>query len=111
MAFDEKHFNNNDYLIRVSPEMIKERWSGNVTVDVVTSNYNTLNSSDDVAMLYMCRLMSSVIPMLEENEDFADIIQEFAKKLDNNKDGVLTVLGKDGNVVKLGFNSDTEGSA
>jgi len=111
MAFEEKKFNNNDYLIRVSPELIEEKWTGNVTVDVVTSNYNTLNSSDDGAILYMCRLMSSIIPMLEENESFANVVEEYAKKLDNNRDGVLTVVGKDGNVVKLGFNSDTDGSA
>ena len=61
--------------------------------------------------MYMCKLMSSVVPMLEENDEFASVVEEYVKKLDKRNERGLTVIGKDGNVLKLGFNSDTEGNA
>ncbi len=109
--FKHANFTKNDYLIRITPEIKNDRWSGVIGVDIVTSKHNKLNSSDDGAIMYMCKLMSSVAPMLEENDEFASVVEEYVKNLDKRNERGLTVIGKDGNVLKLGFNSDTEGNA
>ena len=58
--------------------------------------------------------MSAVIPMMEMDKDLLFEIEEFIKELkknDTKENDKLTVQSKDGNVIKLDFKSDTEGSA
>ena len=52
--------------------------------------------------------------MMEMDKDLLFEIEEFIKELkknDTKENDKLTVQSKDGNVIKLDFKSDTEGSA
>ena len=107
---DNKNFEEEDFIVHVRPHMIKDKWSGQVTVNILTSKENPLPEKDIDSLFNLCRMMACVIPMMEEDPEFMYDVQAYAKNFENEKGG-LTITNKEGNVIKLDFKSVTKGNA
>ena len=54
-------------------------------------------------------MICTTVPMMEKDENFRNLVhRQFAK---DNEEINKRVLTKEGNVIKLNFNSNTDGSA
>jgi len=109
-------FKEEDFIIQVRPILTtnKKVWTGQVLIHIVTSEKNPLNNKDGNDVWHLCRMMCSLIPMMEYDNDLMEAVDEFAKtyKFDEEKGkDSLTIKSKEGNVIKLGWKSNTEGSA
>lgn len=110
-------FDKNDFVIVIKPQMFKGDWSGEIDVNVVSSGDSDLPDDDYYSLLHFTRMVCASIPLMEQSDEFreecerqVEIQMDFLaqEKADKNK---LTVVGKEGNVIQLNFNSDTKGSA
>tara|TARA_B100000424_G_C22543174_1_gene309295 strand:+ start:108 stop:473 length:366 start_codon:yes stop_codon:yes gene_type:complete len=110
-------FNKNDFVIVIKPQMSKGEWSGEIDVNVVSSGDSELPDEDYYSLLHFTRMVCASIPLMEHNDDFREECERqveiqmdlLAQERANKKR--LTVVGKEGNVIQLNFNSDTKGSA
>ena len=106
MSFNYDVFNNEDYLIQITPHILKKdnRWDGEVTVNIISNKDNGLHVDDDVALNHLCRCMASSLPLMEIDPAFMRAVEEFASTYNPTpKEKGLTVVQKDGNVIKLDF--------
>tara|TARA_X000001382_G_scaffold66293_2_gene46041 strand:- start:11610 stop:11966 length:357 start_codon:yes stop_codon:yes gene_type:complete len=114
-----KHIKPQDFLIQVRPDITnKNRWTGGVNINILSSNSNPLRATDNKQVYNLCCMMASMIPFLEMYPDLAaevhDLAHEYGsidtiKNKDTKKE--LTVVSKEGNLIKIDFKTETEGSA
>ena len=112
---DTKFLEPEDFIINVRPQLDNKRaWTGQVEINILSSKENGLTHFDNEALFHLCTCMSAVVPMMELDKDLLYEIEDFIKELrkkDTKENDRLTIQNKDGNVIKLNFKSDTEGSA
>ena len=112
---DTKFLKPEDFIINVRPQLDSKRaWTGQVEINIMSSKENGLSRFDNESLFHLCTCMSALVPMMEVDKDLLFEIEDFVKELrkkDTRENDKLTVQSKDGNVIKLDFKSDTEGSA
>jgi len=114
----------NDIIIRLRPHTNEDKtyWTGGIDVDVISSEDNTLSDHSYTEVMHFSKMVASSIPVMEENEDLRNAIHDFVNEyIDNeNEDMVQTsetndnkekVIGEEGNIVKINFNTRTGGNA
>ena len=105
-----------DLLIRIKPHIKKKQWTGEIDVSIISSEDNPLNDQDFDNMMFLCELIASSIPMMEEDEYIRNALIEYAESLRNTMEEVQDeedepVIDKDGNVIKINFSTKTRGNA
>ena len=110
---DEKivlDFDDEDFIITISPSLDENlRWTGEVRVGITMADQDFLHDDDYLSLLQFCNMVCTTVPMMENDENFRDLVhRQFVK--DNEKIN-KRVLTKEGNVIKLNLNSNTDGSA
>jgi len=113
---DTKILRNEDFLIQVTPLLTPDnKWDGNVLINIATSGKNPLNKKDMSDLWHLCRMMCSVIPLMQEDSDLMYVLDDYANNTKdfNSKSAKdnLTIESKQGNVIKLNFNTKTGGNA
>ena len=117
MTLDTSKTSTDDFFIQVRPDMKKGRWTGQIMVNIIFSDSSSLNEKEKMEIWHLCRMMTSIIPMMELDPSLMDDVDDFARNyMEEYKDRKkikkgLTVVSKDGNVIKLGFSTKTKGSA
>lgn len=112
----------NDLLIKINPVMENEEWIGEVNLDIVYGEDNTLPDADLESLILLAKLLCASMPVMQVNdylrgelvnyvgtymgEDMSDYqVEEEYKTKHAEVDHI------DGNVTHLKFNTKTEGNA
>jgi hypothetical protein len=112
----DKNVNTEDFFVQLRPMMDKaNQWTGAVDVNVVTLPDNPLDDDDYYAMLNLAKLVCSVVPVMEEDDDFRDKLEKWLTDYEADGGELAqevrgTVVNQEGNVVYLNFVSNTEGN-
>ena len=102
-------FNEEDFIITISPTLDDNfRWTGEVKVGIDMAEQDFLHEDDYYSLLEFCNLVCTSVPLMEKDVTFRNHIYSYYKKDLQEKNKILT---KEGNVIKLNFNSKTDGSA
>tara|TARA_R100000995_G_scaffold83644_2_gene60097 strand:+ start:91 stop:453 length:363 start_codon:yes stop_codon:yes gene_type:complete len=117
--FENIDITDNDFLIVIRPKITDNEWVGEVDVSVVSSGKSVLGDEDYFSMLQFTRMVCASIPLMEEDKNVRDACEEMARhymsdsnvETEEEQEDYLTVESKDGNVIKLAFNSKTGGNA
>tara|TARA_R100000353_G_scaffold174029_2_gene141219 strand:- start:75 stop:428 length:354 start_codon:yes stop_codon:yes gene_type:complete len=107
-------FNTEDFIISLRPIIDNaNHWTGQVAVDITSSEKSPLNNTDYNHVFHLCKLMCSIIPMMEEDSDLTHKLDAFVKEYDLNrpKEDKLIVSDVNDNVIKLDWSSTTKGKA
>jgi len=102
--------------IELQPFLTKDKkWTGQVEVNILTSQNNPLSAEDRNELIHLCQLTASTVALMEIDFDLADRLEEFVNEHDNyvpkcDKKGVDIKQGE-GNIVHLSFKTDTKGNA
>jgi hypothetical protein len=105
--------NNEDFYIQLKPNMDKNKnWLGTMQVNIVTSNSNPIDDDGYNQMFHLCQLIASIVPYMDDNPDIIPELEKYME-LENKREKAkkLKVVGKEGNVINLNFNSKTNGRA
>ena len=105
--------NNEDFYIQLRPNMDKNKnWLGTMQVNIVTSNSNPIDDEGYNQLFHLCQLIASIVPYMDDNPDIIPELEKYME-LENKREKAkkLKVLGKEGNVINLNFNSKTNGRA
>ena len=104
-----------DFIIQVRPTLSKNKeWTGQVSINIATSGKNPLSKKDSNDVWHLCKMMCSLIPMMEYDNNLMESVHDFAKGYDYNEPNpkdYLTIKSKEGNVIKLDWASNIKGSA
>ena len=114
--------NPEDFIIQVKPSVDPKtkQWTGVVSLNIISSDHTPLDSRDVDGLWHICKMMCCVLPLMEQDRKFGDMLDMFAREHsdemglninENNKKNPLTSIQKDGNVIKLNFKTKTNGSA
>jgi len=115
-----KEVNEEDFLIRVRPFANDEgRWSGEVDISIMAMPDNPMDDEDYYQVMHLAKMMCSSVPVMEEIEEFRNIVHEYVTKVIDTEMDIDVELEEeagvektyDGNVVHLHFNTKTGGSA
>jgi hypothetical protein len=81
-------------------------------VNIVTSNSNPIDDDGYNQMFHLCQLIASIVPYMDDNPDIIPELEKYME-LENKREKAkkLKVVGKEGNVINLNFNSKTNGRA
>ena len=107
-------FNKEDFVIAIKPMMdLENKWTGQVAVDITSSEKNPLNSTDYNHLFYLCKMMCSIVPLMEEDEKLVSRLDAYVKEYDIAKpeDDKLVVTDVNDNIIKLDWISKTKGRA
>jgi hypothetical protein len=107
-------FNKEDFVISITPIIdFQSKWTGQVAVDITSSEKSPLNTKDYNHIFHLCKMLCSVIPLMEEDAEMVERLDEFAKTFDSNRlpKDRLVVSDRNGNVIKLDWFSKTRGRA
>lgn len=99
-------FNPNDFIIRISPDVDDTGdWTGDLTVGMLTTDDNTLNSDDFAHLKVLTDMLIAAIPLMEEDPDVRSKLFKLVDQLDAEETEEYKPLVKerDGNVVKVNF--------
>ena len=114
-----------DLLIRIKPHIKRKQWTGEIDVSIISSEDNPLNDQDFDNMMFLCELIASSIPIMEEDEYVRSALFEYAESYRNTMEVVddpqgyrpegleedEPVVDKEGNIIKINFSTKTRGSA
>tara|TARA_B100000161_G_C33481539_1_gene382776 strand:- start:47 stop:403 length:357 start_codon:yes stop_codon:yes gene_type:complete len=106
-----------DFVIKVHPHRDKNnKWTGDVTIGIITSKENPLTDDDFFYMMEFTNLICATVPMMNEDPSLRDrieaYVQEERKREEyNNRKVKPRVTSKIGNVINISFNDKTDGSA
>jgi len=105
-----------DLLIRIKPHIKRKQWTGEIDVSIISSEDNPLNDQDFDNMMFLCELIASSIPIMEEDEYVRSALFEYAESYRNTMEVVddeedVPVVDKEGNIIKINFSTKTRGSA
>lgn len=106
-----------DFMVRVRPITDKEgSWNGEIDLAIITQPSNSLDDDDYFQVMHFCKMMASAIPVMDVNEDFRELVHWYVmNNVDREYEVELEekpkVVGEEGNVVKIDFNTRTKGSA
>ena len=100
--------NTEDFVIRVRPSLDEEKnWTGEIDVVIVTNPRNPLGDDDYYQILHICKMISSVIPIMETDEKMRMKVNNYVvNNLDKEEKEDIVKEYKD-NVIKINFKPQT----
>ena len=99
-----EHIEKSDVLIRIRPEIDGSEWTGQVELFAILSSDTLLNDKSVYDLEYFVELVLASIPAMNKDPYIYNELKSYAeKKMGKERDN--------SNVIKLNFNSETEGSA
>ena len=102
-----------DFILRIRPETDTDgEWTGEIDVAIITQPDNDLNDEDYSQIMHFCKMLASTIPVME----FRELVHKYVMAMkgleyDVELEDKPKVIGEDGNVIQIDFNTKTEGSA
>jgi hypothetical protein len=102
-----------DFNIRVRPLVDEnENWTGEIDVVIMTSPHNNLTDDDYYQVMHICKMISSIIPLMEKDNKLRDRVNEYvANKLDNDYKNDITNTSKvestEDNIIRINFKPQT----
>ena len=108
--------NPEDFVIGIRPTLDKDDvWTGEINMNIVTSKDNPLDDDDYYALLAFCKVVCSSVPVMDEDDYVRKKLEEkaakFVEEVEMPKKKKGKVVDKQGNVVVLSFDAETEGNA
>ena len=105
-----------DFIIGIRPTLDKDNvWTGEINMNIVTSKDNPLDDDDYYSLLAFCKVICSSVPVMDEDDYVRNKLEEkaakFADEVEYPKNKKGKVVDKQGNVVVLSFDAETEGNA
>ena len=114
-------FEPNDFAIRVRPHMLGDIWDGAVDISIMWDGSNVLSEDDFVNLMHLTKMICASVPLMEDNPHFRNNISDFVDSVYDHvgKDPdiqeatkpIAEVVAREGNIIKLSFNTKTKGSA
>jgi len=101
-------FEPNDFIIRLAPLLDDDGlWTGELKIGTITTQENNLDPQDYDHLMFVSTLVSSCIPLMEENEDFREMLYTYTNEVLKQKhseiDNTVTVETGEDNVIQLKF--------
>ena len=103
-----------DFVIRVHPHRdTNNRWTGNVTLGIITSQENPLTDDDFFYMMEFTNLICAVVPVMSEDPSIRGKLESFIEKerIQQSKKEKVKIKSRKDNIINVSFTSDTDGSA
>tara|TARA_R100000742_G_C4275010_1_gene95240 strand:- start:1115 stop:1471 length:357 start_codon:yes stop_codon:yes gene_type:complete len=106
-----------DFVIRVHPHRdTNNKWTGDVTLGIITSDDNPLSDYDFYYMMEFVNLICASVPLMSEDESFRialeDFIEEEKKVIEANARRKRKLKKETkGNVITVNFSDKVDGSA
>ena len=103
-----------DFTIRVRPLLDKDKnWTGEIDVVIITQPYNSLNDDDYYQVMHICKMISSVIPLMEKDVKLRNTMNDYVvNKLDKDYTHDITKDSKiekiEDNVIRINFRPETK---
>ena len=97
-------FEPNDFILRITPLLDnRDRWTGELRIGSITTDDNNLSDEDYAHLMYIVTLLSSAVPLMEEDTEFRDRLDAYAKNSYETSTKKPTIESVKDNVVKLKF--------
>ena len=106
-----------DFVLRIRPETDEDgEWTGEIDMAIITQPDNNLGDEDYSQIMHFCKMLASTVPVMELNEDFREMVHRYVMTMkdieyDVDLEDGPKIIGEKGNVIKIDFNTKTEGSA
>ena len=107
-----------DFVIRIHPHRDQNnKWTGDVTLAIVTSDENPLADHDFFYMMEFTNLICAVVPVMSEDPSVRDQLEEFIEEEKRQfaerekKIRKLKRIETKGNVISVKFSDKVDGSA
>ena len=107
-----------DFVIRIHPHRDQNnKWTGDVTLGIITSDENHLSDHDIFYMMEFTNLICAVVPVMSEDPSVRDQLEDFIeqeKRQFAEKQKKIRKLKKietKGNVISVKFSDKVDGSA
>ena len=97
--------------IRISPELDNNKWTGNLHLTIDAFDSSPLDDVDYFSLMNFVRMIMATPVLIEEDESARDKLWAIAQKDIDQKKKNGKILGREGNIIKLNFNNETDGSA
>jgi hypothetical protein len=103
-----------DFTIRVRPLIDKDKnWTGEIDVVIITQPHNALSDDDYYQIMHICKMISSVIPLMEKDVKLRDTVNDYVvNKLDKDYTHAITKDSKiekiEDNVIRINFRPETK---
>ena len=106
-------FDQNDYIIRLSPFLNKKGdWTGEIMVGTCTTDDNVLSDFDNAQLMKLAHMMCAALPVMEEDAAVRRLLEnEVEKTIDDALEEeeevkpAIEVAGVSDNVISVLFNS------
>jgi len=101
-------FEPNDFIIRLSPLLNEDGlWTGELKIGTITTEENNLDINDYDHLMFVSTLVSACIPLMEERQDFRDILYNYTneamKETKHKLEEKATVESRNDNVINVKF--------
>ncbi|OUW96943.1 MAG: hypothetical protein CBD97_00285 [Pelagibacteraceae bacterium TMED237] len=104
-----------DFVIKVHPHRDKNnKWTGDVTLGIITSDGNPLSDYDFYYMMEFTNLICASVPLMQEDKDFREKLEnfvEYEKELIKEKEKEKRKVNRMGNIITVKFSDKVDGSA
>ena len=107
-----------DFVIRIHPHRDKNnKWTGDVTLGIITSDENPLSDHDFFYMMEFTNLICAVVPVMQDNssvrEELESFVEEEKRQVIEKEKKVqkLKKIKTKGNVISINFSDKVDGSA
>ncbi len=104
-----------DFVIRVHPHRdTNNKWTGDVTLGIITSDENPLSDNDFYYMMEFTNLICASVPLMSKDPIFREALELFVeeeKKIIVEKKKPKAKTKTKGNVIELTFPDKVDGSA
>jgi hypothetical protein len=103
-----------DFTIRIRPMLDNnDIWTGEIDVVIITSPQNNLDDDDYYQVMHICKMISSVIPLMEKDVKLRNTVNDYVvNKLDNDYKDVITNTSKvekiEDNIIRINFKKETQ---
>jgi len=99
------------YFIEIEPKMLDANWTGELEVNIITSQDNPLPEESRAHMLHLCQLVASTVALMERRPALADELEDFLNEedayIESQKKRYITTSTED-NVITLNFPKETK---
>tara|TARA_E500000178_G_scaffold330031_1_gene361555 strand:- start:1588 stop:1929 length:342 start_codon:yes stop_codon:yes gene_type:complete len=103
-----------DFTIRVRPLLDRDKnWTGEIDVVIITQPHNALSDDDYYQVMHICKMISSVIPLMEKDVKLRDTVNDYVvNKLDKDYTHDITKDSKiekiEDNIIRINFRPETK---
>ena len=111
---DTQNIEPTDFMIIVRPHLDKKnKWTGEVTLNMVVDKANVLDDNDFYSMIGFTKQICASVPLMEENKIFREATEQLADKYLSQEElaqGIdrLTQPKERDNVIHVNFKPDRE---